>query len=232
MAEQTPSSVSIKGIRDGLLVSLDDRGAWAEMVRALAAQIDAQAAFFQGARVTVHMGERKVRAAGLSALRDALSDRGVGLEVILSENPTTLKAAQLLGMETRREDASSYEELEPINTEAAGSEGVLVRQTLRSGGTVRHSGHVVVIGDINPGAKIIAGGDVVVWGRLRGMVHAGAYGDEAAVVCALDLSPTQLRIAEYIAISPPGERGQLPRPEVASVHDGQITASLWKPGYR
>jgi septum site-determining protein MinC len=61
---------------------------------------------------------------------------------------------------------------------------------------------------------------------LRGVVHAGAEGDETAVVCALDLAPTQLRIARYIATSPP-HKGQ-PQPEMARVKDGQIMAERWK----
>jgi septum site-determining protein MinC len=71
----------------------------------------------------------------------------------------------------------------------------------------------------------VADGDVVVWGHLRGTVHAGAAGDSSAVVCALDLSPTQLRIADHIATSP-ARRGES-RPEIARIRDGQIVAERW-----
>jgi septum site-determining protein MinC len=84
---------------------------------------------------------------------------------------------------------------------------------------------VVVVGDVNPGAEIIAGGSVVVWGRLRGVVHAGAGGNEQAVVCALDLQPTQLRIAAHIAV-PPKRKGK-PQPELARIRDGQVEAEAW-----
>jgi septum site-determining protein MinC len=60
---------------------------------------------------------------------------------------------------------------------------------------------------------------------MRGVVHAGAAGDEAAVVCALDLAPTQLRIAGHIAISP--DRKAKARPEMAKVQDGQLIAKDW-----
>jgi septum site-determining protein MinC len=106
---------------------------------------------------------------------------------------------------------------------------LVVRRTLRSGQSLRHPGHIVVIGDVNPGAEVVAGGDIVVWGRVRGMVHAGALGDEGAVICALDMAPTQLRIAGRIARSPE-ERRRKPVPEVASVHDGQIVAIPWHSG--
>jgi septum site-determining protein MinC len=115
-----------------------------------------------------------------------------------------------------------------VDSEESGEEAVLVRRTLRSGRSIRHRGHVVVIGDVNPGAEIVAGGDIVVWGRLRGIAHAGADGNSETVVCALDLSPTQLRIAHHIAISP-ARKGE-PKPELARVKNGQIVAERWKPG--
>jgi len=91
---------------------------------------------------------------------------------------------------------------------------------------VRHPGHVVVLGDVNPGAEIIAGGHVLVWGRVRGVVHAGAGGDGTATVAALDLAPTQLRIAGHIAVSPK-RRGAV-RPEVALIRDGHLVAEPWE----
>ncbi len=79
---------------------------------------------------------------------------------------------------------------------------------------------------IPPCEPIIAGGSVIVWGRLRGLVHAGAGGDETAIVCALDLAPTQLRIAGYISVSPPDKRRK-PLPEMASIRQGRIVAEAW-----
>jgi septum site-determining protein MinC len=84
---------------------------------------------------------------------------------------------------------------------------------------------VVILGDVNPGAEVIAGGNVVVWGKLRGVVHAGATGNERSVVCALDLTPTQLRIASHISVSP--DRKGNPRPEKAFVKDGILVAEAW-----
>ena len=79
----------------------------------------------------------------------------------------------------------------------------------------------MVYGDINPGAEVVATGDVVVWGRLRGNVHAGSKGDESSVVCALDMAPMQLRIANLVVTSP-ADNGDRPQPEVALVRDGNI----------
>ena len=59
------------------------------------------------------------------------------------------------------------------------------------------------------------------------MVHAGAEGDEKSVVCALDLSPTQLRIAGEIAVTP--KRRGKPQPEMARLENGQVVAEVWDP---
>ena len=85
---------------------------------------------------------------------------------------------------------------------------------------------VVIVGDVNPGSEIIAAGDVIVWGRLRGLVHAGAMGDETAAICALELTPTQLRIADQIAVAP-DQRGSVV-PERAAIRAGQIVAQSWQ----
>jgi septum site-determining protein MinC len=106
-----------------------------------------------------------------------------------------------------------------------GEEAVFLQRTLRSGHKISYHGHIVVLGDVNPGAELIAGGNIIVYGRLRGVVHAGAGGDPEAVVCALDLSPTQLRIADTISVSPP-RKGKT-RPEIAYLEDGQVLARDW-----
>ena len=67
---------------------------------------------------------------------------------------------------------------------------------------------MLVIGDVNPGAEVSSDGDVMVWGRLRGVVHAGAKGNVRAIVAALDLEPTQLRIADVMTIGPDPRPGQ------------------------
>ena len=224
----TDSDISIKGTREGLLITLG-AGDWETLADELTRQISAQGDFFRGARVALQVGQRELRHVALRELRQRLAERDVHLWAILGTSPGTRRAAQRLQLETELQDNVLREvELPPLESDVYGSDGVLVRRTLRSGRRVRHTGHVVVIGDVNPGAEIIAGGDVVVWGRLRGTVHAGARGDDSAVVCALELAPIQLRIADHIAISPEGNR-RPPRPEMASARQGQIVAEEWVP---
>lgn len=110
---------------------------------------------------------------------------------------------------------------EPSKSEEYGA--LLVQKTLRSGQSVKHEGSVIVIGDVNPGAEVVAGGNIVIMGALRGVVHAGAFGDDEAVVTAFKLKPTQLRIANHITRAPDGEEGEaVEHPEIARVKNGSV----------
>jgi septum site-determining protein MinC len=101
--------------------------------------------------------------------------------------------------------------------EASNGDGtLLVRHPCRTGTVIRHSGTVIVVGNVNPGAEIIAGGDIFVLGTLGGIAHAGAYGNTAAVIVALSLKALQLRIAHCIGVEPPSRGRSSPHiPEMA-----------------
>lgn len=225
MLNERRQTVQIKGIKDGLLVTLGE-GTWQDLESALLQQVEERASFFQGARVALDVGNHIIRAVELGALRDRLSERGITLWAVLSSSLVTEQTAQVLGLATRISVPRPERSVKSLDTNLEGEGAIFVHRTLRSGFKVSHRGHIVVIGDVNPGAEIIAGGSVIVWGRLRGVVHAGAEGDESAVVCALDLEPMQLRIAGLVAI-PPRKRGKV-EPELARIVNGQVTAEPWK----
>lgn len=222
--------VAIKGIKDGLLIALNETENWQDVIDDLATRLDGQAAFFAGAKITVDLGSRPVPRYALTSLKAALERRGLTLSIVLSDSNTTLESAQQLDIRTtsavNTPGREANETLE-VNPEEVGLPGVLIRRTLRSGRVVRSEGHVVVIGDVNPGAQIIAQGDVIVWGVLRGNVHAGISGDENAVVAALDMIPTQLHIAQYQLTQPKPTKRRKSRPEIALVRDARIMIDAW-----
>ncbi len=94
--------------------------------------------------------------------------------------------------------------------------------TLRGGQVLHHTGNIVVVGDVNPGAELVATGDIVVFGRLGGIAHAGAGGELQSRIYAVELLATQLRIATCIATEPEPARRLATSPEVAFVRDGKI----------
>ncbi len=219
-----PVSVSVKGIHEGLLITLAE-GNWEDAFPSLLNHLDSKPDFFFGAKAILQLGAYDLHAADLAKLRSALADRGMGLQTVISESVTTNRAAQDLGIETALPKRDVKESA--FSTELIGSEAIFLRQTLRSGNSIHFPGHVVVLGDVNPGAEIIAGGSIIVWGHLRGTVHAGALGETACVVCAMDLSPMQLRIAGFAATSP-SRRGKS-QPEIAFLREGQLVAEPWNP---
>ena len=78
---------------------------------------------------------------------------------------------------------------------------MVITSTFRSGETLRHNGDIVVLGDVNPGSEIMADGDIVVMGALKGLVHAGATGDNRAAIIALEIAAPRLRIGDCEAVS-------------------------------
>ncbi len=219
--------IAIKGHKDGLLISLSPTENWQSVADQLASRIDDRADFFAGAAITVELGARPVPKYELSSLKALLERRGLSLSLVLSDSATTRESALALDLKTDaniRTKATEKQETLPVDPEETGTRGVLLRRTLRSGRTVHSEGHVVVFGDVNPGAQVIAAGDIIVWGKLRGTAHAGADGDESAIVCALDMSPSQLRIAGYIATSPADKRKHV-EPETALIRDNQIVVA-------
>ncbi len=227
------NAVSIKGTKSGLQILLSDTESFEELCDQLAVRLESTETFFQGARVALDVGERLVSRDEWSRLEGYLKQKGLVLTAALAAKEDSRVAARSLGIpivtEIKRDapSAATPERRRGQGDTEGQREGLIIRSTLRSGQVVRYSGSVVVIGDINAGAEVIAEGDVVVWGSLRGMVHAGASGDEKATVCALHLSPTQLRLATHIARSPGTRARLLDVPEIASLKDGHIVVEEW-----
>jgi septum site-determining protein MinC len=109
----------------------------------------------------------------------------------------------------------------------SGADTMMLRKTLRSGQRVQFSGNVVVIGDVNAGAEIEAGGDVVVLGNLRGTVHAGSGGRQDAVVVALNLHASQVRIGDLIGFVGTQKGFQQNAAVMARVQDGAVATCMY-----
>ena len=221
------SIVQIKGIRDSLLVSLA-AAPWEEQRAALLAQIDGQPDFFRGARLALDVGTQVLKVNEMVELRDHLSERNVSLWAVVSESPTTENTAQLLGLATRISKPRPEDQRGPEIRDITDETALFITKTLRSGTHLEFGGHIVIIGDVNPGAELVADGSVVVWGRLRGSVSAGNKGNENAVVCALGLFPTRLQLGEHaLSMADRTETGQ---PEMALLRNGEIVVESWQSG--
>ncbi len=131
---------------------------------------------------------------------------GLRINMIQSNIPETIVSASSLGYPALLKPEKSEEISYPSSTsdvQKTKNPCLLFHQgTLRSGENLEAEGDVLLLGDVNPGAKISAGGDVLIWGRLRGIAHAGKEGNHDAKIVALQLRPLQLRIANKVARGP------------------------------
>lgn len=210
--------ITLKSSGEGLAIILSD-GPWSRILAELALELERPRAvdIFRAGLVRIETGERALTPLQLEELAWLLELHDLRFE--WSSNGTQ---AHLPGL---MESGSTA--LPQINNVAIWEDAALCPRTLRSGQAIRYAGHVVVMGDVNPGADIVAAGDVLVWGRVRGVVHAGASGNDHAVVCALRLTPTQLRIGNFIARAPDEGMNTRRGPEIARVRDGRILIEVW-----
>jgi septum site-determining protein MinC len=160
----------------------------------------------------------------LRAIASRLTAAGLRLEAIRSSDLRTLVAGGALGLDTQRSGSGEPPPRAPLpaSGDAPWPPSLnLHRGTLRSGDHLQSEGSVLLLGDVNPGARITAAGHVLVWGRLRGTAHAGSRGDGSARIVALQLRPLQLRIATAVARGPEGSP-PAGLAEQASLVDGVI----------
>ena len=151
-------------------------------------------------------GDWPLTVADLRELEPLLLQRGLRLVRVEAPAPEALVAAASLGVVTElqqpgdRAGAAAHEPTAPKGPQGL---GLTIHQgTLRSGDHLQVEGSVLLLGDVNPGARISAAGDVRVWGRLRGVAHAGCQGNHQARIVAMQLRPLQLRIAKAVARGP------------------------------
>ena len=221
--------ITIKGIRQGLLIKLKG-GTWDEQLVHLEERLRMGATFFKGGRAALAVDDQTLTATDIERVRDLLAQYDVTLWALVSEDDESTLAAARMGLAVNlelveapdTESDQTGEEEAPLELDT-----LVVERTLRSGQKAHHPGHVVVLGNVHPGAEVIAGGHVIVWGSLRGVVHAGAMGSEESRIYALELAPTQLRIAGHIARSP-DEKRRHPMPEMAQIRNGRIEAIPWQ----
>jgi len=241
------SLVAIKGTKHGLTITLLD-GPVPQTLHELSERLTRTASFFKGAQVTLNLENAAIGAPQLHEIDDLLKQHQITLRRIATQNTELAAAGASLGLQispsesaephtsttgkTRQPTARAAPPAPTDVEREIGESGttypaIVVRRTVRSGTAIRHEGHIIVVGDVNPGAELIAGGDVIVWGKLRGLVHAGALGDNNAIVCALHFEPTQLRIGNIIARMPEGKKRKS-MPEMASVRNGKIEVVEWR----
>jgi septum site-determining protein MinC len=228
VAENEPvPQVRLKGEGGRLLLLLppEQEGvlptvAWTDLWQQLKHRLNAGERFWQpNTPVFLIARDRLLDARQLQAIADALTEVQLTLKRVYTSRRQTAVAAATTGFSVEQQLPIAH-----LNQEGTGqalTEPLYIETTIRSGIEVRHPGTVVVLGDVNPGSSIIADGDVLVWGALRGVAQAGAAGNTRCVIMALRMDPTQIRIADFMARAPETPPNQY-LPEVAYITDNSI----------
>jgi septum site-determining protein MinC len=190
---------------------------WNDLWEQLQQRLQAGRRFWQPLAV-VHLiaNDRLLDARQLQGINDALTEAGLQLQLVATSRRQTAVAAATAGYSVTQQ--STIAPLVPAGTEPTRilAEPIYLQMTVRSGMDIRHQGNVIIMGDVNPGGEIFAAGDIIVWGRLRGIAHAGYPNNPQCLIMALQMEPTQLRIADRVARAPETPPPQF-EPEIAYV---------------
>lgn len=247
---QGSDNVIIKGVREGLLFLLDDNVPFAELLTEIQRRISAQPNFFKGAAITINSGRRTIEAQEFHFLYRMLTRNEMRVQSVVSMSAQTRMVVEGYGVASRppsfaagdsgaslglKDRGSASATTAPLGEAASAGNisdaatGLFLRCNLPAGQSVRYAGDVCVLGDVDAGAEIVADGDVIIWGALRGLVHAGVGGDDEAIVCALQLTPTQLSIASATSRFPTDSaEPTTPTPEIARLEWGRIVVEAWR----
>ncbi|WP_083468643.1 septum site-determining protein MinC [Nostoc piscinale] len=152
----------------------------------------------------------------LQDLADSFSEVQLQLKYVATSRRQTAIAAVTSGYSVEQLQPQTSLSSEPQATPTTHADALYLEMTVRSGVEIRHPGTVILLGDVNPGGIVVAEGDILVWGRLRGIAHAGAGGNRECLIMALQMEPTQLRIADAVARAPEKLPAQF-SPEVAHI---------------
>ncbi len=208
------SLVSIKGNKYGIVVSMNNEVTFEEIKNEIMDKIKDSAKFFENAKSAISFEGRKLS-----------SDEQQQIIDVITEN-SNLNIVCIIDNEREEQFKEAVEQVKDIVTETVVSNvtgGQFYRGTLRSGQVLESDASIVILGDVNPGAKIISAGNVVVLGSLKGTVYAGLCGDYSSFVVALDMYPVQIRIADIIArcSDKPKKNAKL-ETKIAYVEEGNI----------
>ncbi len=171
----------------------------------------------QSSHTPVHLvaGNRLLDVRHLQELGEILGEHQMQLKSVSTSRRQTAIAAATAGYSVEQVQIDPLL-CEPKSTTTPVADALYLEMTVRSGVEIRHPGSVIILGDVNPGGNLVADGDILVWGRLRGIAHAGAGGNRHCLIMALQMEPTQLRIADAVARAPEKSLTQF-YPEVAYI---------------
>ncbi len=212
--------VMLKSNKYGINLILDKHMDFEELLTCILDKFKESEGFFKDARMAISFEGRKLT-----------QEEEFQIIETITEN-TSVNIICILDNDELKEELVR-QKIERFEEEQTGKTGEFYKGTLRSGQVLDCESSIIILGDINPGAKVISKGNIVVLGALKGNAYAGANGNEQAFVAALVMDPIQIKIGDVIARSADKVQGEKKRrkkhtvdyetdPQVAIVKDGNI----------
>ncbi len=207
------NNIVIKGAKDILEITIPEDLDFTELLKELEGKITNSPLFFKGAVVAFIWNGRKITSGERKAVTSLLTNHNIAWNK----------------EKDQMEKPKKSQKVDPILSALAIKECLFVSKNVRAGTRIESDGHIIIFGNVHAGSEIIAAGNVFVWGVLRGIVHAGYKGAKDASIAALLLNPTQLRIAETVAINPQHTTRETQElcPEHATIEGEDITVKPW-----
>lgn len=223
------SYVTIKGVDDKLEINFDERASYTMLREELISKLSKHKSFFKNAKTKVIISGRALSTAQRNEIKRIFKMDYDLTRVFYADEMNQYKSAPVVFDATPKNTAQKEEEsfedfsrqqVSLVSNAYFDAKSIFVSTTVRSGQRIECEGDIVVIGDVNPGAEIIAGGSIAVFGKLRGLAHAGASGREDVCVAALYMQPKQLRLSGRVVI--PEQRKDAVIGEVAELKNDSV----------
>ncbi|MGE5495656.1 MAG: septum site-determining protein MinC [Burkholderiales bacterium] len=225
-------AIKIKGKTGGLFeIQIQPLSSYSDIREAIQQKLAKNKAFFNGAGAKILISGKSLSPVQKKDLRRLFQMDYDITDVTFADDgkePEEKRRVVIKRVENNAEPFGDYASL--VSRNFFNAKSIFVTHTLRSGQRIECEGDVVILGDVNDGAEVIAGGSVAVMGCLRGLVHAGATGRSDVVVAANALIPKQMRISGKIAIFPENKTAEVP--EVAEYKHGSVVIRPLRPQTR
>ena len=180
--------VVIKSSKNGINLVLDSKLPFDELLEEIKKKFIDSEKFFKDAHIAISFEGRALSQAEQFEIIEMIQQyTSITIICILDHD-------ELMDEVMKRRIGAYQEEHSPQT-------GQFYKGTLRSGQQIESQTSLIVLGDVNPGAKVIAKGNIVVLGALKGIAYAGADGDSGCFVAALEMDPLQIKIGDHIGRS-------------------------------
>lgn len=225
-------AVVLQRIRSGLLIRLDGMATVYQLKQSLTDKLACTDDFFNSYPAVLYCGNRDLREIDLDDIMGIIVSKfELSLRLIISDNESVRNYGARMGCQVSEKlEKSEFEDVD----ESGSSRTLWVNRHVRNGHRIDYDGNIVVMGDVNRGAEVVATGNILVLGACRGVVHAGSDGNEKSMIMASRMQPTQIRIAYCVTRAPDmavrkfEKKEAYTGPEAARIHNGGIVIEYYK----